>query len=235
MSVSVIVVAAGKGIRLKTKVSKALVKIDSVPVVIYCLKALSSHPLVQEIIVVANPLNLQGIKRSIKRYSIGKVKAVVLGGAERNNSVCNGLKAIGPKSEIILVHDAARPFIDKKIITSVIEEARNSGAAIVGVPVKATVKSVRFQVSGFRKKYVVSETLDRSRIWEIQTPQGFKRELILKAYEKFGDSPVTDDSMLVEKLGVNVSVILGSYNNIKITTPEDLVIAQAIAAKLVTN
>ena len=231
MSVSVIVVAAGKGTRLKTKVSKALVKIDSVPVVIYCLKTLSRHPLVHEIIVVANPFNLQGIKRSIKKYSIGKVKEVVLGGAQRNNSVSNGLKAIGPKAEIILVHDAARPFIDKKTITEVISEARNSGAAIVGVPVKATVKSVRCQVSGVRKKYFVTETLKRENIWEIQTPQGFKRDLLLKAYEKFGDSQVTDDSMLVEKLRVKVSVIFGSYNNIKITTPEDLVIAQAIAEK----
>lgn len=235
MSVSAIVVAAGKGTRLKTKVSKALVKIDSVPVVIYCLKALSSHPLVKEIIVVANSFNLQGIKRSIKRYSIGKVKEVVLGGAQRNNSVCNGLKAIGPKAEIILVHDAARPFIDKKTVSSVIKEARNSGAAIVGVPVKATIKGVRCQVLGVRKKYVVSETLDRSGVWEIQTPQVFRRDLLLKAYEKFGDYSATDDSMLVEKLGVKVSVVLGSYNNIKITTPEDLVIAQAIAEKFVTS
>ena len=124
-----------------------------------------------------------------------------------------------------MIHDAARPFIDKDTVTAVIKTAQNTGAAIVGVPVKATIK----KLTG---KFVVKATIEREGLWEIQTPQVFKKRLILNAYKKFGNADVTDDAMLVEKLGQRVSVVLGSYNNIKVTTPEDLILAQAIAKSL---
>jgi 2-C-methyl-D-erythritol 4-phosphate cytidylyltransferase len=136
--------------------------------------------------------------------------------------VANGLKAIGPQADLILIHDAARPFITKGLVSSVIKEARKAGAAIAAVPVKATIKKVK-------NGSVVEKTLDRGKLWEIQTPQVFKKDLILKAYKKFKRIPATDDAMLVERLGAKVSVVLGSYSNIKITTPEDLIIAKGIA------
>ena len=255
--VSAIVLAAGRGLRLfhpngftpggaiplsvrrcagKSEVSKPLVKIDSQPLIIYCLKTLSSHPCIKDIVLVVNAENKEAILREIARYKIVKIKRVVMGGPRRQDSVKSGLDAQGAHADLVLIHDAARPFIDKGMVTSVIREAQSCGAAIVGVPVKATIKEVRSQKSEVRSRFAVEKTLDRSRLWEIQTPQVFKKDLILRAYKKFAShTEVTDDAMLVERLGVKVSIVLGSYNNIKITTPEDLILAQGIAKKWTTE
>ncbi len=231
MHVTAIVLAAGKGLRLKSKISKPLIKIGSKPLVIYSLNTLSRHPYIKDIVVVGNRRNLQDIRNKIKQYRISKIKDVVLGGRLRQISVFNGLRATDKQTDMVLIHDAVRPFIDKDTVSSVIKTAKSSGAAIAGVPVKATIKEVigyRLSVIG---ELVVKKTLDRSKLWEIQTPQVFKKDLILKAYKKFANIGVTDDAMLVEKLGAKVSVVLGTYKNIKITTPEDLIVAQAIAKK----
>lgn len=220
--VTAIVLAAGEGRRLKSKVPKPLVKINSRPVIIYALSVLNSHPDIDDIILVANPKNLSIIKDKIRKYRIRKVRKIVLGGRRRQDSVKNGLKATDPKTGLVLIHDGVRPFINKQIVSCVIKEAARSKAAIVGVPVKATIKEVR------KSQVVVEKTLDRDSLWEIQTPQVFDRELILKAYKKFGNKAVTDDASLVERLGVQVKIVMGSYKNIKITTPEDLKIAEAI-------
>ncbi len=232
MYVTAIVLAAGKGLRLKSKISKPLIKIDSKPLIIYSLNTLSKHPYIKDIIVVANRRNLQDIRNKIKQYRIDKIKDVVLGGQVRLASVVNGLRAIDNHTDLVLIHDGVRPFIDRDMVSSVIKTAKSSGAAIAGVPVKATIKSVKVSKCQSVKENIVEKTLDRSKLWEIQTPQVFRKDLILKAYNKFGDIDVTDDAMLVEKLGAKVSVVLGTYNNIKITTPEDLIIAQAIAKAL---
>ena len=232
MYVTAIVLAAGKGLRLKSKISKPLIKIDSKPLIIYSLNTLSKHPYIKDIIVVANRRNLQDIRNKIKQYRIDKIKDVVLGGQVRLASVVNGLRAIDNHTDLVLIHDGVRPFIDRDIVSSVIKTAKSSGAAIAGVPVKATIKSVKVSKCQSVKENIVEKTLDRSKLWEIQTPQVFRKDLILKAYDKFGDIDVTDDAMLVEKLGAKVSVVLGTYNNIKITTPEDLIVAQAIAKAL---
>lgn len=221
---SAIVLAAGRGKRFASGVSKPLVKIGSQPLIIYCLKALGEHPSIKDIVVVVNTENKEAVVSQIARYRIAKISAVVIGGVLRQDSVRCGLKAIGADTDLVLIHDAARPFIDKGRITSVITQAKSTGAATLGVPVKATIKQAR-------GKFVV-RTLDRDSLWEIQTPQVFRKGLILEAYRKFaGLLEVTDDAMLVEKLGVKVSIALGSYYNIKITTPEDLVLAQGIARK----
>lgn len=220
--VSAIVLAAGSGIRLESRIPKPLVKIKSKPLLVYSLNTLSRNPQVKEVIVVANSSNMQGIKNSIKRYKISKVKDVVLGGKERQDSVRQGLKAVDRACEFVLIHDGVRPFIDKDTISAVIRQAEISGAAIAGVPVKATIKQVH-------SVPFVKKTLNRKNLWEIQTPQVFKKNLILEAFTKFGAAQVTDDASLVEKLGAKVRVVMGSYFNIKVTTPEDLILAQAIA------
>jgi len=220
--VSAIVVAAGKGLRLKSETPKPLININRKPVIIYALGCLNKEPRIKEIIVVANKANVKGIRKAVKKYRINKVKKIILGGKLRQDSVLKGLKAAD--SGMVLIHDAGRPFIDSKIVRSAIVQAQKSGAAIVGVPVKGTIKvAVSCQLPA------VSKTLDRSLLWEIQTPQVFKKEWLLEAYRKFGKIKVTDDSSLIEKLGKKVKIVLGSYSNIKITTPEDLVIAKAIA------
>lgn len=219
--VTAIVLAAGKGLRFKSKIPKLLAQIDSKPVIIYSLEVLGRHPNIDEIILVANIKNLKFIKNKIKQYRIGKVTKIVLGGKKRQDSVRNGLKVMGPKTNLVLIHDGVRPFINKQIVSSAIKEAERSKAAIVGVPVKATIKSIRSNLT-------VDRTLNRGNLWEIQTPQVFNRKLILEAYKKFGNRAVTDDASLVEKLGKKVKMVMGSYANIKITTPEDLIIARAI-------
>lgn len=212
------------------KCQKLLAKINSKPVIAHSLYGLSSHPLVKEIIVVVNPLNCRSVKETIKQYRIKKIMAIVLGGKRRQDSVVCGLSALSPKAKIVLIHDGARPFVDQAGITKLINEAASHGAAIFGVPVKATIKEGT-GVSG-HQGIRVKRTIERDNLWEIQTPQAFKKDLIVRAYRRFSKLNVTDDAMLVEKMGIKVNLVLGSYNNIKITTPEDLVIAKAIAKKL---
>jgi len=248
---SAIVLAAGRGLRFKSKIPKPLVKINSKPIVIYSLDILSKHSSVQDIIVVANDKNSKEIIRKVNQYRIQKIKRIVKGGRRRQDSVANALSFLSSNTDLVLIHDAARPFIDKNIVSRLIKESRSCGAAIAGVPVKATIKEVKRslvqssspahlnlreelkaqRISKNRKTkrgVAVERTLDRSVLWEIQTPQVFRKDLILDAYKRFGHLSVTDDAMLVEKMGHKVRVVLGSCDNIKITTPEDLVIAGAI-------
>ncbi len=219
--VSAILLAAGKGLRFKSKISKPLVKVNSQPVINYSLRVLSSCPGIKEIIVVANDSNLKALSDKIEMLGIKKSVKIVRGGKRRQDSVLNGILAVDDRADTVLIHDSARPFITPEIVASVLKEANKTGSAIVGVPVKATIKEV--------KGYFVKGTLKRDSLWEIQTPQVFKKSLILKAYKKFANIGVTDDASLVEKCGNKVKLVMGSYFNIKITTPEDLVLAEAIA------
>ena len=227
MYVSAIVVAAGKSKRFGHKVSKVVLKLNSRPIIAYSLAVLNAHPQIKEIIVVGNPGNIRALGSIIRQNRISKAVKVILGGKERYDSVANGLQAASSKADFILIHDAARPFITRGLVSSVLKETHRSGAAIAAVPVKATIKEIRREKQ--KNKFRVEKTLDRQNLWEIQTPQAFKRDLILRAYKKFSSLKATDDAMLAERLGEKVSVVLGSYDNIKITTPEDLIIAKGIA------
>jgi 2-C-methyl-D-erythritol 4-phosphate cytidylyltransferase len=229
MYVTAIVLAAGKGVRFGARCSKPLVEIDSKPLVAHSLLCLDKHRLVDEIIVVANAANREKIIKAIEKYRFHKVKKVVLGGKRRQDSVRHGLAVLPRQVDVVLIHDCARPFIDGKIVTSAVKEAQRSHAAIVGVPVKATIKSVKVsKCQGVKARCIVEKTLDRKKLWEIQTPQVFRKEVIVEAYKKFGRMDVTDDAALVEKLGYKVSLVMGAYSNIKITTPEDLPVARAL-------
>jgi 2-C-methyl-D-erythritol 4-phosphate cytidylyltransferase len=219
---SAIILAAGQGKRLGTAVPKPLVKIGSRPAIIYSLNTLNKHPGIDEIIVVASARNQSQIVKAIKSYSFKKIKSFVLGGRRRQDSVYNGLKKINPDSDWVLIHDSARPFIDTQSITKVILAAKKTGAAILAVRSKATMKLCQ-------QDNMVVGTLDRDKLWEVQTPQIFKKELVLAAYKKFSKTNVTDDASLVEKLGKPVKIVPGRYENIKITTAEDLLIANLIA------
>ena len=221
MRVTAIVVAAGGGVRFRSRVSKPLAQLNAKAVIVYSLVELNRHPLIKTIVVVANASNRRGIAAQIKRFSINKVKDIVLGGRRRQDSVACGLKAVPGGTDFVLIHDAARPFIDRGIITRVIRGANKYGAAITAVPVAATVKKVT-------RALFVKETVQRSNLWEVQTPQVFNKDILLEAFRRFGRALVTDESMLVEKMGRRVSVVMGSYTNNKITVPEDLIIAEAI-------
>lgn len=239
MKVEAIVPAAGLGLRLKAflpgrqaGMPKPLVKIADRPILIHTLCALSESKSIKRIILAVHKEYLDKFRGVLKRFPLKKRIDLVIGGASRRESVENCLKTIDNAADIILVHDAVRPFVSKDLIDRLLKEAKVSPAVISGVPVKATIKSVRCQVSGVSKECVVEKTLSREKLWEIQTPQVFRRELLLEAYKKYRNTAVTDDASLVEKLGVKVKVVRGSYFNIKITTPEDLVFARAISSCL---
>jgi 2-C-methyl-D-erythritol 4-phosphate cytidylyltransferase len=227
MHVTAILLAAGQGKRLRSRIPKPLVKLLGSAVIEYSLKVLNRHPWVKDIILVVNPANKKAVLGLIKKSGYNKVRALVLGGTRRQDSVFNALKKVQPESGLVLIHDSCRPFIKASDISELVAQAGRFGAAIPGVPVKATVKQVaRYKAQA--TSFVVKKTLDRKNLWEIQTPQVFQRELIIKAYQRFNRQNVTDDAALIEKMGKRVVMAPGSYGNIKITTPEDLIIAEAI-------
>ena len=221
MFVSAIVPAAGLGLRLNRPLPKPMVSLNKKPIFIHTLNILSSHPNIKEIILVVSPDALDLAAGYLKKYRTRKIKELVIGGPRRRDSVQNGLRQISHKADLVLIHDAVRPFIELDMISRVIQQADKSGAAILGVPIKSTVKEIG-------KRRIVTKTLRREHLYEIQTPQVFKRDLIINAYKKFPNVAAVDDASLVERLGSKVVVVFGSYFNIKITTPEDLIFARAI-------
>ncbi len=219
--VTALVAAGGSGARMKSGVAKPWIRLNGQPIILRTLRALHAHPLIDEIVLVLGQDGLKTAKDLVRRFRLTKVGRIVAGGATRRASVENGLKALGRDAELVLIHDGARPLVAPEDITRVIKKARRTNAAILGVPVKATVKKVG-------PDGAVIETPDRGRLWEIQTPQVFERRLIERAHRQGGKGTAFDDASLVERLGHKVWVVPGSYGNIKITTPEDLLFAQAV-------
>ncbi|MCM8792580.1 MAG: 2-C-methyl-D-erythritol 4-phosphate cytidylyltransferase [Candidatus Omnitrophica bacterium] len=219
--VSAIIPAAGYGLRLRKNIPKALVELNRKPLFIYPLEIISEYPQISEIILVVPADYIDLFKKKIKIYCVDKIKAVVAGGMIRQESVEKGLTYVRNETKWILIHDAVRPFINFKMISEVISSAKRYGAATLGVPVSATLKSID-------NHQYVKKTLTRDSVWEIHTPQVFRKELIIKAHQKFKRCSFTDDAGMVEKLGVRVKVIRDSSFNIKITYPEDLFLAEAI-------
>ena len=215
-----VMLAGGKGKRMGTKVSKQYLLLDEKPVLFYSLKAFEEF--VDEIIVVAAKGEEEYCKENIvDKYGIEKVSAVVTGGAERYLSVYEGLKAIkkADNETYVLIHDGARPFISGKVIKAAIEKVKETGACIVAVLSKDTVKIGNID-------NVVESTPDRRNVWLVQTPQAFEYENIFEAYKKAiasGRDDITDDSMVMESFGEKkIHFVEGDYDNIKLTTPEDL-------------
>lgn len=221
MSVGVVIPAAGQGKRMGGEVSKQFLLLDNQPIFIHTLRQFELHPSIDEVILVMKHDEISETASLLKQYGINKVKKIVPGGRERQESVYFGLKHC--QCDTILIHDAVRPFISSKAIDRLLKEMSVSKAAIVAVPVKDTIKQVNEQLE-------VVATPDRSLLYSVQTPQAFDRELIMEAHQQAASDEcwATDDSMLVERLGVPVKVVEGEYTNIKITTPEDLVLAEKI-------
>lgn len=220
MLYQVVIPAAGQGKRMKAGVNKLLIELCHQPVIIHTLKVFEQDDWCEGIIMAVNEAERERFYALLEEFRIRKVKAIVTGGAERQHSVYNGLKAV--KSDLVLVHDGARPFITLEKIHELVKEAGEHGSAIPAVPMKDTVKKV-FQ--GF-----VDETVERSSLWAVQTPQAFRVSLILEAHEQARAEGYigTDDASLIERMGKKVKIIEGDYRNIKLTTPDDLLFAEAI-------
>ncbi|NTV89790.1 MAG: 2-C-methyl-D-erythritol 4-phosphate cytidylyltransferase [Clostridiales bacterium] len=226
--VCAVIVAAGRGTRMNMAQSKQYVDILDKPVVARTIQAFQDCGAVDGIIVVVNEQDMEYCRQEIiDKYCYSKVTALVAGGAERQDSVFSGLRFLPSDCGIVLIHDGARPFIDNDGINSCIAAATEFGSACMAVPVKDTIKCS--DTDGF-----IEGTPERSRLWQAQTPQAFRYGLIMEAYQKAEKEGFrgTDDTVLAERLGIRTRLVPGSYFNIKITTREDLVIAEAIAKAL---
>lgn len=221
MSICAIVPSAGMGIRLQSATIKPLCQIDGTALIVRTLRRLSAHPLIDEIVVVFAREHIPTLEALIEEYDIKKIKTIVEGGSTRTQSVSNGLRAVG-SCDFVLIHDGARPFVDTRTIREAIQAANESGAAVVGIPMRSTIKRIAVNTRA------VECTLRREEMWQIQTPQVFRKDIIMSAYEGADGTDAPDDAFLVERLGLKVVTVVGSDLNIKITTPDDLVLAQAI-------
>jgi 2-C-methyl-D-erythritol 4-phosphate cytidylyltransferase/2-C-methyl-D-erythritol 4-phosphate cytidylyltransferase/2-C-methyl-D-erythritol 2,4-cyclodiphosphate synthase len=220
--VSVIFPAAGQGKRMQAGINKVLLTLGGEPILVRTLKTFSAVEEVGELIVVVAADEVTAVEGQLQKVSGLKPFQVVAGGSERQYSIYNGLKQVAAAADVVLVHDAARPLVSVKTIQTVIDTARSMGGAIAAVPAKNTIKVV--DAEG-----LVVDTPQRSTLWEVQTPQGFRKDILIKANEAaVADNFLgTDDASLVERIGAPVAVVQSDYRNIKVTTPEDLLVAEA--------
>ena len=236
-----IVPSAGRGIRFDPNTNKPFQNLRGKPIVVWSLHTLESVKEIGEIIPVLKKEDIEKGKEVFKKYKLSKIKTIAPGGKERQDSVYNGLKLIGDKDCIVLIHDGVRPLVEKELIEKAIKESiispclplvkggkgglKGFDGVILGVPVKDTIKESEGEI--------IKKTLRRDLLWAIQTPQVFPYRVIMSAYEKAMKKGfyATDDAALVERYGGKVKIIMGSYRNIKITTPEDLAIAEYLLSR----
>lgn len=222
MKIQVVIPTAGIGARFGSDRPKALIDLNDKPLFLYTLEAFEASPSVHSIVVVVNETHLVDFEDIIGRQNFKKVAHVIPGGETRADSVFLGLQMLDEDTEGVLVHDGVRPFVTIDLIERVVKELGQHPAVVAAVPIKPTIKKVD------PDKMMIEQTIPRENVWEVQTPQGFHKDVIFDAHERFRGGAVTDDAMLVERMGTPVKVVTGDYNNLKITTPEDLVIAEAL-------
>lgn len=221
MKTIALIAAAGQGKRMKNKPGKQFLNLAGKPLLYWTLKRFQKARRINEICLVVSAKDLKKARVLIKKYGFHKVKYLVIGGRERKDSVYNGLKAIKGKAVIVVIHDGARPLLSERVVDLSIASAKKHGSGIAAVALKDTIKKITNRM--------VEETPLRDKYYLIQTPQAFQYDLAMRAYQsaKNKDIPATDDASLVEKIKP-VHIIEGSYENIKVTTPEDLLFANAL-------
>lgn len=221
-----VIAAGGRGRRIGGAVPKQFLMLEGKAILQRSVELFDRLPMIHEIVVVV-PQNQTGrAERILRRAKLQKVSHVVVGGAERQDSVRHGLHSFDQEPEIVLVHDAVRPLVTEKEVLAVVRQARRCGAAVVGVPVKDTIKVGE---AGF-----FTRTLDRRKLWAVQTPQGFRYSVLMRAHRAAQRTGFlgTDEASLVERLRIPVAIVAGSYHNIKITTKADLEIARTLLRSL---
>ena len=235
MKVIVIIPAAGLGTRMapagkKAAASKQFFEIDGVPVIVHTLRVFARNPQVAQIVVALRKSEMEQFSRQLEKEKIAGKVMVVEGGEHRQQSVANALAQLkAAPDDVVLVHDAVRPFVDDEIIDHVVREVEKHGAAIAGLPAVDTIK----QVERAAESALITSTIPRERIVQAQTPQGFRYELIKRAFDSAAADGFigTDEASLVERMGENVWVVMGSARNIKITTPGDMELAEFLMSK----
>jgi 2-C-methyl-D-erythritol 4-phosphate cytidylyltransferase/2-C-methyl-D-erythritol 2,4-cyclodiphosphate synthase len=221
--VGVIIPAAGSGIRMGLPTPKQFFELAGIPILIHTLKVFQQTESIGTIIVAVPAESCTLVEEQVRQYHLSKVLRVIAGGKERQDSVQAGLDALSDAVEFVLVHDGVRPFVTPAIIDNCLKEIEQTGAAMTAIPVKDTLKAVSTEG-------IIAQTVDRSGVWQAQTPQGAKVSLLREAFaaaERDGIT-ATDEAGLLERLNIPVKVVAGSERNIKITRPEDLILAKAI-------
>lgn len=224
----VVIAAAGSGKRMASKINKQYMLLKEKPVLAYSLDVFEEFGLVDDIVIVAHPREVDFCEKEVvKKFGYSKVSQIIPGGEQRQDSVWAGLKELDSRTDFVAVHDGARPLLTAGLLWELLKEAEEWGAAIPGIRARDTLKMVD-------RDNFVGQTLDRSSIVAVQTPQVFKYNELLRAYEYAYEEGfmATDDSSLFEKYIGRVKVVPGNYNNIKITTPEDLIIAEGLLKEL---
>jgi 2-C-methyl-D-erythritol 4-phosphate cytidylyltransferase len=219
-----IIVSAGRGHRLKEASKKQFLLLAGKPILVHTLDTFETSPLIRSIVLVVGEEDLDYCSKEIvEKYRLQKITHIIPGGKERQDSVRNGMDALASDTAIVVIHDGVRPFVTREMVEESIRGAERLGAVVLAMPVKDTVKMAN-------PDGIVLKTLDRESLWQIQTPQAFRAEMIREAYRRSaGDGFVgTDDASLVERLGIRVHILPGSYTNIKITTQEDLLWARLL-------
>ena len=225
MSVTAIVPAAGCGDRMGAAVAKQFLPLGGMPILTRTLLVLAAAPEITDLFVVVDEQDRERCRREVLApYGVGKVRDVLPGGEMRQHSVERALAEVDGKAEFVLVHDGVRPLVTQAVITATVRAAVQHGAAVAAVPMRDTVKRV------LHGSPVVDATVEREGLWAVQTPQVFRRELIVEAYSRAREDGIagTDDASLVEHSGHAVYIVEGAVENVKITTPGDLIMAEAI-------
>jgi 2-C-methyl-D-erythritol 4-phosphate cytidylyltransferase len=221
MKADAIIVSAGKGQRFMERKKKQFHLLADKPILAHTLDQFETCPLVRSILLVVSEEDMDyTLKEIVEKYKYRKIAQIVPGGKQRQDSVKNGMDALAKVVDIVMIHDGVRPFVTRAMIEDSIHSAERFGAVVVAMPVKDTIKMSN-------PDGTVLKTLDRESLWQTQTPQTFQAKVIREAYTKATEDGFvgTDDASLVERLGVKVHILPGSYTNIKITTPEDLILA----------
>jgi len=222
--IAAIIPAAGSGSRMGLPFPKQFFELEGIPILIYTLQVFQQVESIGLVIVVVPPESCVWAEEQVQKYQLSKVLKVVAGGKHRQDSVLAGFEALPQEVELVLVHDAVRPFVPVSVVENCLKEAETEGAAMAAVPVKDTLKAVATDK-------VIEQTIDRSGVWQAQTPQAAKVSVLKKAYAaaaKQKDFIATDEAALLERINFPVKVVEGSEKNIKITRPEDLILAKAI-------
>lgn len=225
--IAAIVPAAGLGTRMGTDVPKQFLELDGMPLVIFTLRRLASCGEITDFLIATRAEDVVVLQDKVAKCSLGRPARVIHGGDTRQQSVANALAQVDSSTEIVLVHDAVRPFVTREQLERVIGEARSRGGAILGIPAIDTVKEVK-RASLPEDVALIRTTIPRERIVLAQTPQAFKYELLRDAFRKAqqDDATGSDEAQLVERLGHDVFVVLGSERNLKITRPADMELAR---------
>ncbi len=224
MKTVAIIPAGGAGKRLGLEVAKQYLLLDSSPMLVHTLRVFQMTEMVSAVVLVVPKEDEASVQKQIvEKYGLTKVISIVAGGRERQDSVRNGLQAVPGTCDVVIVHDGVRPFVTPDMVRRVVAAAAEYGAASIGVPAKDTIKETTVE-------NIVTTTLPRQNLWQTQTPQAFRYDVLCRAYAEAQRDHFygTDDASLVERTGVKVRMVNGSHENIKITTPEDLLMAEAL-------